>query len=141
MKQRTSKSWDRLTERRADDRLIMARALRDLTREVAPMRVSCKILMDDGYNEKRVSVLISGSGGLTVRVTFAGDSPQTVPNTFVLSWHIDEPRNGFTIDPKFAQDINTFHFRKATDVFYGFAVMMEMMRTRLEWMEDGRAVK
>jgi hypothetical protein len=134
-------NYGKLTEKKANDRLAMAREVADLCRTVARMRVLPEIIMDDGGNRKRVAVRISGPGGLTVRVHFAGDTPQPVPDTYVLSWYLDSrPDEKWQISPMFAHSINAYHRRKATDICYGFPELMTTLRTRLEWMEEGRAV-
>ena len=131
------------SEKKTADRINMARALVALQRSVAPMRVMSEIIMDAGHDQDRVEVRISGSRGLAVTVSFRGKSPQERQNTFVLSWHFSGSREseGAVIGRNFAADVNTVHFRKATDVVYSFDQLMTTMEARFAAMESGAAVE
>ncbi len=136
-------SYPDYTERRAADRLKMARAVSDLVRVVAPMRVGVDIVMDRP-NDQSLTARVKGPGGLSVRVEFDGTTPPQHTDIYVLSWHMDGGPSSYLnrIDPRFApkDSINQAHHRKATDVCYGFPALMERLKERLECMERGEAV-
>lgn len=136
-----SRPYNQFSEKRAADRLAMAREVVSLCRRAAPKSVSSKIIMDYHHNRKRVAVIIEGPCNLATTVTFAGDTPHQRPDTYVLPWYFSGvSRRDAKIALGFAQEINEFHRRKATDVFYGFTELMRTLAVRLEWMEGGRAV-
>jgi hypothetical protein len=132
-----------LTERKEKDRLTMARILVEVCHAVAPRSVRAEIIMDPGGDRKRVEVRVFGPGSLQVRVGFDGASPHPAPNTFVLSWYMDDrgrPGCG-SIAVGFADVQSDFRQpKKATDVCHGFAYLLVTMYRRLAWMESGKAV-
>lgn len=138
-----SNNWIKLKETRAADRITMARAVVALCEEKAPNRGLATIIFDYQGDRKRVAVKVSLRHSLSVTVCFAGNSSQGVDNTFVLSWYFEEPGGGRPQGPKlchsFAQNVNSHHQRKATDVVIGFPQLMALLRKRFEWAEDGSA--
>lgn len=120
----------KLTERRAKDRLEMARQVMALVRS---HEFSCD--MDDGMGPREVWVNIQTIHGLSLTVDFDGDSYQ--PDTHVLSWHgVNDPHK---LSPSFAPSVNSCHWHKATDVCDGFESLLSTLDTRLKSIRDGRA--
>lgn len=127
-----------LTESRSSDRLVLARRVRDLCREHCKGDVSVRIILDYRDDPNTVAVELSCRYGLSVTVDFNGATPRKRKDIYVLSWHFAE-RNDVRLAAVFAQDVNPYHQRKATDVFYGTNALLHGLSDRLAAIADGTA--
>lgn len=122
-----------LTETRKADRAEMARQLVAL---VQSKGVPCVLEDPSIWGPRAIMVTIEAPRGLRLSVDFDGGSTQ--PDTYVLSWHM---KHGSTakLRGNFAPSVNTYHFRKATDIAHGFDNLLEIIAQRLDATLDGSA--
>ena len=121
------------TETRKSDRAEMVRQLVEL---VQSKDVECKVESPSIWGPRAVQVEIKAPRGLRLSVDFDGDSNQ--PDIHVLSWHF---KHGGTakLQTTFAPSVNTCHFRKATDIAYGFDALLNIIALRLDSAISGEA--
>lgn len=133
---------DNLTERRGPDRHEIVRRVCVLCEHHG---VGHRVEEDYLGNKRSIAVHIVGADGLGL--TFDVDGTTCQPDTHVLSWHFSfdlprEDRERFrnrVILPGFAQDRNSFHKRKATDICCGTRQLLELLDDRLSKMAGGLA--
>ncbi len=123
----------RITERRKADRAIMALQVVDLASEYGLAAWH----RPEQPGTRRTAVDLSGPHGLKLTVRFRGDSPQTVPGTYVLSWYGVEP--GWRLDPHAFGNVNPYHGDLATDVARSFPHLRALLRDRFTVIADGSA--
>lgn len=121
----------KLTERRLSDRKTMAKLVCDLAKEFL-----FESEIEEPYSPRELNVLIKTKHGLRLVVDFDGNSKQ--PDVFVLSWFIRNDPNT-KLSSNFAPLVNTVHYRKATDVTYGFKSLLETLRFRFESISNETA--
>lgn len=119
-----------LTERRKDDRAVMALG-------VAELAIEHGLTAWHTSGPRMRGVDLAGPHGLKLSVQFRGDSPQARPDVYVLSWHGVE--DGARLHPGMFNSVNPYHGHKATDVAYGFAQLMRILRERFTVIADGSA--
>ena len=122
-----------LSYRRAKDRKIMAKLTHDLA-------VACgceSVEMKDGHDKREKRVSIHVTRGLMVTVDFNGDSWQDGGSTFVLSWHFDYKSDTCLADA--FGDVNSYHFRKSTDVCRGMENLLSTLQRRFYQAYTGKA--
>jgi hypothetical protein len=126
-----------LTERRKDDRALMAGTVAEL----AVMHGLSAVVTGEQHGSRQTSVDIAGPHTLGVTVRFRGDSPQDRPDTYVLSWHMrpwaDEGK-GWSLNPAAFVDQRS-HDTKATDVARGFDTLAGLLARRFAAIADGSA--
>jgi hypothetical protein len=119
-----------LSARRKGDRQVMALRLVNLTGEY-------KLVANwipEVKGSRRTHVDIEGPHGLKLSVRFDGNGSD--PDTYVLSWHgVEDVR----LAPGKFYSVNKFHGHKATDVAYGWAQLMNLLRRRFAAVRDGSA--
>jgi hypothetical protein len=99
----------------------------------------CALQHDDSSPRARAThVYITAARGLSVRVRFEAKSP--TPGAYVLSWHMNGTDASLLEAGAFAS-VNPHHFRKATDVAYGFDALCELLAARLDAARSGRAFR
>ena len=91
--------------------------------------------------KRAMAIGIRSPDGLRVTIDFDGESCQ--PDVFVVSWNMmpatSEPNTVIADD--FAQSINQYHFKKATDVCLGFNQLIAVMSERLQRIAAGTATR
>lgn len=120
------------SETRANDRRGMAHLVSALCKEF-----DIDHEVDMHYDKRATAVQIKAPKGLQLTCDFDGDSPQ--PNVFVLSWYVHWEHRDTKLNPAaFGHDsVNPYHFRKATDVAYGFDELRQILRARFAAIKDG----
>lgn len=130
---------DALSETRKTDRAVMAGHVEGLARSHglrAEVAAGGRGPLGDG--SRAVHVDVEGPHGLKVTVVFDGNSPQSAPDTYVLSWHGVE--DGWRLFPAvFGGSVNPYHGHKATDVAHGFRDLTELLTRRFTAIADGSA--
>lgn len=129
-----------LTERLKADRVKLAKLTYDLAvnlgskAEVKPERPG------DLYDGRRTTVYIKAPRGLCVSVDFNGRTPQSSPDTYVLSWHMSLDSDACLADAAFNYGhVNSSHHRKATDVVYTVDDLFAVLTLRLTAAKEGTA--
>jgi hypothetical protein len=122
-----------LTERRKEDRALMARQVVDL----ASKHGLAAWHRPEQPGTRCTAVDLEGPHGLRLTVRFRGNSPQSAPDIYVLSWH--GVTDGWRLDPGSFGDVNPYHGRKATDVTRGFTGLTRLLERRFTAVKDGSA--
>lgn len=125
-----------LTEKRKADREKMAAAIIALATECG----ATAAIDPDWPGERAIMIRIQAARGLRLYIDFDGDSSQ--PDVYVLSWHMSTD-----VDTCFADafsrggrvPLNSIHWRKATDVAYGFDALLTALRASLLQAQSGEA--
>jgi hypothetical protein len=132
-----------LTERRKADRAVMVKQVAALAEGhgiTAEVRSGGRGPLSDA--SRAVSVNLAGPHTLGLTVIFDGNSPQSEPDTYVLSWHM-RPRadegKGRQLAPHAFGSVNSYHGHKATDVARGFAQLYYLLSRRFAAIADGSA--
>ena len=120
------------TVTRKKDRAEMAHLLTEL---VVQKGATCATEPNLG-GSRGFTVKIKAARGLSVSVDFYGDSGQ--PNAYVLSWYIGVGHTA-KLQADFAPSVNSHHFRKATDIAYGFEELLTTIAYRLDSANSGEA--
>lgn len=123
-----------LTERRKADRAKMAAQVAELAAEHG---IAARIVSGEHQRPRAMFVNLEGPHGLRLTVAFDGASQQSRPDTYVLSWH--GVGDGWRLNPAAFPRANMHHGRKATDIVYGFAGLLALLRRRFEAISDGSA--
>lgn len=120
------------SETRANDRIAMAAKVAALCAEFG---IDHEV--DMHYDKRATAVQVKAPKGLQLTCDFDGDSLQ--PNVFVLGWYVHWEHRDTKLNPAaFGHDsVNPFHFRKATDVAYGFFDLQSTLRARFAAIKDG----
>ncbi len=129
-----------LTETRKADRAKMAAILAQAV--TAAGAVSAEIKPEDPssvYDKRRTRVEIVCARGLLLTVTFRGDSPQSRPNIFVLSWHTDLDSDARLADVFGYDGVNPYHFSKATQIAEGLDDLVAKVTRIVAMAADGSA--
>lgn len=122
-----------LTEARKGDRAKMAAIVQALAVECG----AAATIAPHIYSARAISVRIEAARGVRLSVDFRGDTPQTRHDIYVLSWHME-----LDTDARFSNafgNINTFHFRKSTDIADSFGQLQSILRHRLGQIASGEA--
>lgn len=127
-----------LRETRFEDRIKMAREVRQITKEFGGPAAISRIELDPLYELGDIQVTITSRRSLTVNVEFSGNKPKDYINVFVLSWFFSRSGDA-KLRTSFAQGVNTVHRRKATDVFRGYPALMQGLQQRLQAIDEERA--
>jgi hypothetical protein len=116
-----------LTERRKADRAAMAGQVAELARQHG----LTAIVTGEQHGSRETSVSLEAPHGLRLTVRFRGRSPQTMPDTYVLSWYtaVDQ-HDGWQLNPYRFGDVNPYHGCKATDVVHGFESLCRLLDRR-----------
>jgi hypothetical protein len=122
-----------LTERRKDDRALMAGHVAELARQYG----LCAVVTGEQHGSRETSVDLTFPHGLKLTVKFRGRSHGAGPDTYVLSWHGVE--DGWRLVPGAFGAVNTFHGHKATDVAHGFDSLLSLLERRFARITDGSA--
>jgi hypothetical protein len=123
-----------LSARRKSDREKMAALVAELARAHG---AQCALQHDDSSPRAHATyAYITAARGLSVRVAFEAKPP--TPGAYVLSWHMNGADASLLAAGAFAS-VNPHHFRKATDIAYGFDALCEVLALRLEAARSGRA--
>lgn len=122
------KSEQQLTERREGDRKKMAACL---VTEITAAGATA-IAEPCSYKRKRLDVEINAPGGACITVDFDGDSSQ--PNVYVVTWNTRYQGVFFNPD---IDDVNPYHFGKATRVCEGFASLVKTLKRDVARFVDG----
>lgn len=124
-----------LTEKKKADRMKMAGVVIALAQEHG----AAASIDQDWPGERAVMVCIRADRGLCLNIDFDGESPQ--PGVHVLSWHM-----ALDVDTCFSNSfgsagcsINSYHFRKATDIAHGFDDLCATLSHRLDQVATGEA--
>lgn len=120
-----------LTEKRAEDRETMAKA-------VVELAVRCGAKAEIDVRTDRLILVNIEAGRVKLTLDFDGNSCQ--PDSHVLSWWIGSS-HGPRFASDFAADVNSFHWLKATDFAEGFDKLCEVLEYRLIKIRDGRAFR
>lgn len=131
-----------LTETRKADRAKMAKLL--AARALAAGAVRAEIKPETGDRDDHIyrrctRVAIEAARGLQVGVSFDGDTPQSRPDTHVLSWHMSLDSDARLADVFGYGAVNPYHHCKATQVAYGFEALCETVCAILAKAADGSA--
>jgi hypothetical protein len=122
-----------LTERRKADRAIMAGTVAELARQYE----LSALVTGEQHGSRQTSVELTGPHGLKLAVRFRGNTPQSAPDTYVLSWHgVKAP---WQLWPGTFGDVNPYHGCKATDVARGFDALLWLLERRFTAIADGSA--
>jgi hypothetical protein len=122
-----------LTERRKADRALMAGTVAEL----AVMHGLSAVVTGEQHVSRQTSVELAGPHGLKTAVRFRGNTPQSAPDTYVLSWHgVKAP---WQLWPGAFGDVNPYHGTKATDVARGFDALLGLLERRFAAIADGSA--
>lgn len=123
-----------LTETRKADRTEMVQQLKAL---VLDKGSACEVEPPPSiWGPRAVMLNIETAQGLALSVDFNGDSTQ--PDIHVLSWHVKHGQD-IKLQPNFAPSVNSHHFRKATDIAYGFDELLTIIGQRLDSVNSGEA--
>lgn len=122
-----------LTEKNRAGRLAMIEKLVGLCKKHG---VPYKIEELFHGDPKQDAIHILAPSGLRLTIDFDGGSYQM--DTHVLSWHMDYEVRDRIIAEGFCGDVNTVHFRKGTDICYGWEDLEGTMDERLFWIAGGR---
>lgn len=128
-----------LSQLRASDRIAMAADTQALA-----LALGASAVIRPGYlNKRELCVDIAGARGLSVTVSFNGNTPQSEPDIWVLSWHIDsraDPGQPAIAD-RFAPNygVNRHQFQKATHVVRGYATLLAQIERSLKMLANGTA--
>lgn len=122
-----------LSAQRKADRAVMAGMVAELARGhgLSP------VVTGEQHGSRRTSVDVTGPHGLRLAVEFRGSSPQSEPDTYVLSWHGVE--DGYRLNPAKFGDVNPYHGHKATDVARGIISLDALLTRRFASIADGSA--
>lgn len=123
-----------LSEKKKADRAKMAEIVRALAVEMG-----CTAEIEDqpygDISPRMIMVRIRTERGLKINIDFDGQSCQ--PDIHVMSWHMST-RVDTCLSNAFG-DINPHHFRKSTDVAYGFDHLIRILSRKLEMARNGTA--
>lgn len=125
---------DHLSEVRKPDRAKIAQLVADLCDEFRFDYKWTREGFDECYPKAQV-IQIHAPRGLLVGIELDGDSCQH--NVHVLPWHMSSDVDTCLSD-RFGS-INNYHFRKATQVSYGTAALLQGLRERFMMIKDGSA--
>lgn len=127
-----------LTERRQADRARMS----DIVAELARTHGLRADIVPGDRGQRHTEVRISGPHTLGLTVRFDGNSGQTEPDTYVLSWHMrpwDVEGTGWLLKPSEFQNVNPHHGTKATDIARGWDQLGRVLTLRFRAIESGAA--
>jgi hypothetical protein len=126
---------DKLTERLAADRKRMAQITKDF---VDAHGVEASTIRAGHLDKSEICVDIHVTRGLKVTVDFAGKSQfHRADNTFVLSWNFDTDSD--TCLSNAFGNINTYHFRKSTQVARGMEQLLHCLQFSIGMAATGEA--
>jgi hypothetical protein len=124
-----------LTEARKADRIKMADAVIALARShhfTAGRRDPTLC------GPREVVVELAMPRGLYLNVCFNGDGPDSMRDVHVLSWHVRDNKKT-KLSPYFWANVNRYHFQKATQVAYGFDLLMTTLHPAFAAISSGLA--
>jgi hypothetical protein len=122
-----------LTERRKADREMMAGTVAELARQ----HDLHATVTGEQHGSRKTAVELAGPHGLKLTVQFRGDSPSSLPDTYVLNWHGAD--KDWRLNPAVFSDVNPHHGCKATDVTRGFRALEALLLRRFARIADGSA--
>jgi hypothetical protein len=129
---------DALTERRKADRAVMAQYVAELATGHG-LRAEIRAEVP---GSRETSVVLEGPHTLGLTVRFQGNSPQSEPDTYVLSWHMrswEDAGKGWQLTPYVFRGVNPYHGHKATDVVRGYRELTELLSNRFAHIQGGTA--